>query len=104
MFGQLFLLLMVYPGYWFPMLYGTPGVLGDVGRTVFVHRERNTGFYLTKVGDNGWNVTPESSNNTYEYKYMFIAYVCVIYVFPTHIISPCFRLKNLVIWRIFCLI
>jgi hypothetical protein len=67
-FGQLFLLLMVYPGYWFPTLFGTPGVLGDAGRTVFVDREANTGFFLTKVGENGWNVTPESSNNTYEYK------------------------------------
>jgi hypothetical protein len=67
-FGELFLLLMVYPGYWFPTLYGTPGLLGQEERTVFVDRELNTGFFLTKIGENGWHVTPESSNNTYEYK------------------------------------
>lgn len=66
-FGHWFLLLMVYPGHWFPMLFGTSSASGDVGRSVFVERQKNHGFFLTKLEDNGWKITPESSNITYEY-------------------------------------
>jgi hypothetical protein len=64
-FGNTFLLLMVYPGRWFPKLFGVTNDLSD--STLLVKRKRHMDFYLTKTGENGWMLTPKSSNKTYEY-------------------------------------
>jgi hypothetical protein len=65
-FGHTFLLFMVYPGRWFQNLYGTPSGLMEE-KTFLVKRKRHTDFYLTRTGENGWMITPETSNKTYEY-------------------------------------
>jgi hypothetical protein len=67
-FRNLFLLLMVYATWWFPKLIGTPSVLDRGTPTVEVRRKQDTMFYLKKLNENSWELTPKNSNFTYEYK------------------------------------
>jgi hypothetical protein len=65
-FGNTFLLFMVYPGRWFQKLFGKPSDLMKE-TTFLIKRKRHVDFYLTKTGENGWKITPTTSNKTYEY-------------------------------------
>ena len=70
-FGNLFLLLLVYPARWFPKLIGTPSVMDvmDSGTpTVEVRRNQDTMFYLKKLSENSWQLTPKNANYSFEYK------------------------------------
>jgi len=67
-FGNLFLLLLVYPTWSFPKLIGTPSVMDGVTPTVEVRRNKDTMFYLKKLRENSWELTPKNSNYTFEYK------------------------------------
>ena len=66
-FGHTFLLFMVYPGRWFQKLFGSPSTLMEDTTTILVKRKRHVGFFLRKTGENGWMITPETSNKTFEY-------------------------------------
>ena len=66
-FGHTFLLFMVYPGRWFQKLFGSPSALMEDTTTILVKRKRHIGFFLRKTGENGWMITPETSNKTFEY-------------------------------------
>jgi hypothetical protein len=70
-FGNLFLLLLVYPARWFPKLIGTPSVMDvmDSGTpTVEVRRNNDTMFYLKRLSSKSWQLTPNKVNYTFEYK------------------------------------
>jgi hypothetical protein len=66
-FGNFFLLLMVYPNRWFPQLFGAPSSLKGVNPTIVVGRKEKTSFYLQKVNDVGWRLTPAASNKSFDY-------------------------------------
>jgi hypothetical protein len=67
-FGNLFLLVMVYPSLWFSKLMGTPCTMDSPTPTVEVRRNMDTMFYLKKLNGNVWQLTPKFENVTYEYK------------------------------------
>jgi hypothetical protein len=68
LFANLFLLLMIYPSYWFPLLMGTPSVMESPTRTMEVRTTKGTMFYLKSLENKRWLVTPLNGNATYEYK------------------------------------
>jgi hypothetical protein len=68
LFGHLFLLFIVYPRTWFPLLMGRPSVIDSPTPTVEVRRSVKHWFYLKNVEDTAWQITIKGAGVTYEYK------------------------------------